>query len=498
MRLRQLFQPFVNFQVTNAENPDVLNITTDSRAVEQGSLFAAIRGHTVDGHRFVRQAVERGAVAVMVEEPVADVPESIPQVVVPDTRHWSALVADRLFGSPSRQLRVIGVTGTNGKTTVTHIVRHLLDASGRRAGLIGTVGAKCGAVSWPLPNTTPEAVEVHRLLRRFVEAGATHAVMEVSSHALVERRAAGVSFACAAFTNLTQDHLDFHGTMERYAAAKALLFSRLGNGPGDDPSRAIYAVINADDPWSHVMAEASAAPILTYGIERPADVRAREVRLSADGARFWVDSPAGAFQVETPLIGRFNVYNALAAVAIALVEGLAPGEIQEGIRSYPSVPGRMERIDEGQPFSVFVDYAHTPDGLENVLAAVREFAPARVLVVVGCGGDRDRTKRPKMAAVAVKLADRAIFTSDNPRSEDPLAILRDMREGVTPEFAHKVIEEVDRRRAIEAAIAEAKPGDVVVIAGKGHEDYQIVGTEKRHFDDREEARRAIRARCGRN
>lgn len=498
MRLRQLFQPFINFQVTNAENPDVLNITTDSREVEPGSLFVAVRGHTVDGHRFAGQAVERGAVAVMVEEPVADVPASIPQVVVPDTRHWSALVADRLFGSPSRELRVIGVTGTNGKTTVTHIVRHLLDSTGRKAGLIGTVGAKLGSTSWSLPNTTPEAVEVHRLLRRFVDAGATHAVMEVSSHALVERRAAGVSFACAAFTNLTQDHLDFHGTMERYAAAKALLFSRLGNGTGDDPARSVYAVINADDPWSPVMAEASAAPILTYGIERAADVRARDVRLSASGARFWVDSPAGAFEIETPLIGRFNVYNTLAAVAIALVEGLAASEIQEGIRSYPSVPGRMERIDEGQPFSVFVDYAHTPDGLENVLASVREFAPARVLVVVGCGGDRDRTKRPKMAEVAVRLADRAIFTSDNPRSEDPVAILAEMRGGVEPAYAHKVREEVDRRRAIEMAIAEAEPGDVVVIAGKGHEDYQIIGAEKRHFDDREEARRAIRARYGWN
>jgi len=498
LRLRQLFQPFINFQVTNAENPDVVNITTDSRDVEPGSLFVAVRGHTVDGHRFARQAVERGAVAVMVEEPVAEVPASIPQVVVPDTRHWSALVADRLFGSPSRELRVIGVTGTNGKTTVTHIVRHLLDSTGRKAGLIGTVGAKLGQASWPLPNTTPEAVEVHRWLRRFVDAGATHAVMEVSSHALVERRAAGVSFACAAFTNLTQDHLDFHGTMERYAGAKALLFSRLGNGTGDDPARSVYAVINADDPWSWVMAEASAAPILTYGMERAADVRARDVRLSASGARFFVDSPAGAFEIEMPLIGRFNVYNTLAAVAIALVEGLTPTEIQEGIRSYPSVPGRMERIDEGQPFSVFVDYAHTPDGLENVLASVREFAPARVLVVVGCGGDRDRTKRPKMAEVAVRLADRAIFTSDNPRSEDPVAILADMRGGVEPAYAHKVREEVDRRRAIEMAIAEAEPGDVVVIAGKGHEDYQIIGAEKRHFDDREEARRAIRARYGRN
>ncbi|SIT00162.1 UDP-N-acetylmuramoyl-L-alanyl-D-glutamate--2,6-diaminopimelate ligase [Alicyclobacillus vulcanalis] len=498
MRLRQLFQPFMNFQVTNAENPDVVNITTDSREVEPGSLFVAIRGHTVDGHRFVGQAVERGAVAAMVEERVADVPEGVPQVIVPDTRHWSALIADRLFGRPSRELRVIGVTGTNGKTTVTHIVRHLLDASGKKAGLIGTVGAKLGSNTWPLPNTTPEAVEIHRLLRRFVDEGATHAVMEVSSHALVERRAAGVSFACAAFTNLTQDHLDFHGTMERYAAAKALLFSRLGNGIGDDPSRAVHAVINADDPYAPVMAEASAAPILTYGIDRDADVRAREVQLSASGARFAVQSPAGLLNIETPLIGRFNVYNTLAAVAIALVEGLAPADIEQAIRSYPSVPGRMERVDEGQPFSVFVDYAHTPDGLENVLAAVREFATQRVLVVVGCGGDRDRTKRPKMAEVAVRWSDLAIFTSDNPRSEDPLAILADMRAGVSERDAHKVFEEVDRRRAIELAVAEAKPGDVIVIAGKGHEDYQIIGAERRHFDDREEARRAIRARFGRD
>ncbi|GLV13680.1 UDP-N-acetylmuramoyl-L-alanyl-D-glutamate--2,6-diaminopimelate ligase [Alicyclobacillus hesperidum] len=491
MRLRQLVQPFLNYQITGAENPDILHIVTDSRQATAGTLFAAIPGHTVDGHAFAAQAVENGAAALLVERRIENIPRGVPQVIVRDSRHMAALLADRLFGRPSRRLRVVGVTGTNGKTTVTHLVRHLLEVSGKRTGVIGTVGAKYGDVELPLPNTTPEAVEVHRLLRVFADAGCSHAVMEVSSHALVERRAAGVAFASAAFTNLTQDHLDFHGTMERYAAAKSLLFARLGNAFDESTGNAPHAVINADDPWAQTMMDATTAPILTYGIEREADIRAEDVQLSAAGAHLRVRTPVGILTAHTGLIGHFNVYNALAAIAIALVEGVQLDTIATGLASYAGVPGRCERIDGGQPFGVFVDYAHTPDGVANILTSVREFAQGRVIVVIGCGGDRDRTKRPRMAETAAQLADLAIFTSDNPRSEDPHAILADMRAGIPANLASKVREQVDRRQAIRDAIREARPTDIVVIAGKGHEDYQIIGSERLHFDDREEARLAI-------
>ncbi|GMA58780.1 hypothetical protein GCM10025858_32830 [Alicyclobacillus sacchari] len=351
MRLRQLVQPFLNYQITGAENPDILHIVTDSRQAAPGALFAAIPGHTVDGHAFAAQAVEQGAVALLVERRIEGIRADVPQVIVRDTRHMSALLADRLFDRPSRRLRVVGVTGTNGKTTVTHLVRHLLEVAGRRTGVIGTVGAKYGDVELPLPNTTPEAVEVHRLLRTFVDAGCSHAVMEVSSHALVERRAAGVSFASAAFTNLTQDHLDFHGTMERYAAAKSLLFARLGNAFDESAGNSPHAVINVDDPWAQTMMDATTAPILTYGLEREADIHADDVHLTAAGATLRVRTPVGVLSAQTGLIGRFNVYNALAAIAIALVEGVQLDVIAAGLASYPGVPGRCERIDGGQPLA---------------------------------------------------------------------------------------------------------------------------------------------------
>lgn len=491
MRLRQLVQPLLTYKIFGETNPDIQGITTDSRQVMPGALFAAIPGFTVDGHTFAKQAVERGAAALLVQHPIDGIPADIPQVIVADTRYVSALFADALMGHPSRRLRMIGVTGTNGKTTVTYLIRHMLEHAGHVTGLIGTLGAKYRNQEIPVPNTTPEAVSVQRILRTFVESDCSHAVMEVSSHALVEGRAAGVEFGIAVYTNLSQDHLDFHETMDAYAAAKSLLFSRLGNRFVDSAGRPLYAVINADDVYARVMMDATTAPVLTYGIDADADVRASNVSITAAGLTMRVTSPVGDVDVTSSCIGRFNVYNLLATIAVGLIEDIPLSDIVSSIATYPGVPGRCERVDAGQPFGVFVDYAHTPDGLDNVLRTVRELTTGKLIVVVGCGGDRDKTKRPVMAATALKWADVCYFTSDNPRSEDPEAILDDMMAGVSEGERDRIHRLADRRTAIRNAVSLAEPGDIVVIAGKGHEDYQIIGRQSIHFDDREEARLAI-------
>lgn len=492
MQLDELLKPLLTCRIQGAANPEILAISSDSRRVQAGTLFVAIPGFTVDGHDFVEAAIEQGAVAVMVERWMPNLPTHIPQVVVRDCAYASSVVSDIFYGHPTGQLRTIGVTGTNGKTTVTHVISHVLNQAGHKAGVLGTVGAVIGDRHIPLNNTTPHAVELQGYLRDMVEAECTHAVMEISSHALVERRAAGVRVGIGVFTNLTQDHLDFHGTMERYAAAKSLLFARLGNSFFDTPAQMAYAVINVDDAYAPTMMDACAVPVITYGIAADADIQATSVELSARGASLEVITPVGPVHIQTPLIGRFNVYNVLAAVAVGLIEGIPLSTLAQALTTYQGVPGRCERVDEGQSYGVFVDYAHTPDGLQNVLSSVREFATGRVLVVVGCGGDRDKTKRPLMAQTAVNLADIAIFTSDNPRTEDPEAILDDMVRGVG--LNDHFIRIADRRTAIQEAVRLAAVNDIVVIAGKGHEDYQIIGRVKSHFDDREEARLAISER----
>lgn len=491
MLLSELLQPLFAYQCNENADVAVLDIQTNSRRVHPGSLFVAVPGHTVDGHDFAPSAVESGAVALLVERRIPDL--TVPQVVVPDTRRAAALLADVLYGHPSHKLRMIGVTGTNGKTTVTHIIAHVLETAGKQTGLLGTVGGRIGAETFPLQNTTPEAVDVHGYLQRMVDAGCSHGVMEVSSHALVERRVAGVDYKIAVFTNLTQDHLDFHKTMEDYAQAKRLLFARLGNLYASTRENNTYAIVNQDDPYRDVMLDATVAQSLTYGCSAGADVRAEHIRLTHNGTMMDVLTPWGHMEVTTSLIGRFNVYNVLAAIAVGIVEQIPFDVMREALQSYPGVPGRCERVDAGQPFGIFVDYAHTPDGLENVLTSVREFASGDVITVVGCGGDRDKTKRPLMAAIAMQHSDFAIFTSDNPRTEDEVAILDDMVQGIPPGADH-YLRCTDRREAIYAAVGRAKPGDVVVIAGKGHEDYQIIGRTKVHFDDRQEARAAVQAR----
>ncbi|GMA49173.1 UDP-N-acetylmuramoyl-L-alanyl-D-glutamate--2,6-diaminopimelate ligase [Alicyclobacillus contaminans] len=491
MLLRQLIAPLIQYRLVAPPgfgDVEILSVTADSRRVTPGALFIAIRGNTVDGHRFISECVTRGAAAVLVESPVESLP--IPQVVVPSTRFASAVVASVFHGHPSQRLQMIGVTGTNGKTTVTHLIEAILQAAGRKVGLYGTVGMRVDGRTEDVVNTTPEAVDLQHILHRMVRAGCQYGVMEVSSHALELHRVAGTRFHIGVFTNLTQDHLDFHGTMERYLEAKGKLFSRLGNEYGDDVRRSAYAVLNADDAAYDYLRRQTVVEVISYGLNERADVRAERVQVTADGVSFDVRTFAGDATVRLQMTGRFNVYNALAALSVALIEGIPLQDAVDALAAVPGIPGRLEKVDEGQPFTVLVDYSHTPDSLENALTTVREFATGRVLTVVGCGGDRDRGKRPLMANIAVQHSDLVVLTSDNPRTEDPEAILDDMEAGVAGQ-SQRYRRITDRAAAIDEAVRLAEPGDVVLIAGKGHETYQIVGTVKHHFDDRETARKAI-------
>ncbi|WP_067922153.1 UDP-N-acetylmuramoyl-L-alanyl-D-glutamate--2,6-diaminopimelate ligase [Alicyclobacillus shizuokensis] len=492
MLLSQLSRVLIRKQWIGTGDVEVSGVCSDSRTVQPGDLFVAQRGYTVDGHQFAGDAVRRGAVAVVGERIVQGV--AVPQLVVPDSRLAGAILADVVYGHPSHHLQVIGVTGTNGKTTVTHLIEQVLSMAGRKTGLIGTLGSRIGGEYRTGVNTTPEAVELQSLLAEMVAAGCRSAVMEVSSHALDVGRVAGIRFHIGVFTNLTQDHLDYHGTMENYRAAKGKLFSRLGNTYGDTPAECAYAVVNADDPAAHYMREQTVAETVTYGIDQAADVRAREIHLHPRGASFRVDCFAGSAQVNLRLTGRFNVYNALAAFAVGLIEGLTPEQVAEALAAVTGIPGRLEAVVAGQPYTILVDYAHTPDSVENALQAIREFAERRVICVIGCGGDRDKGKRPLMAATACRLADWTVLTSDNPRTEDPESILDDMEAGVRRDYPDRYERISDRREAIFRAVELAQPGDVVLVAGKGHETYQIIGHTKHPFDDREVAREAVNAR----
>lgn len=487
MLLAELQEVLLKSKIVGRPDTEFNSITTDSRRVTTGSLFIAIRGYTVDGHRFVAAAKAAGATAALVEELVPDV--DLAQVVVPDTKRASAIVADYFYGHPSRQLKVIGVTGTNGKTTVTHLIEKILQDAGFRTGLLGTIGKRIAGVTTDVVNTTPEAVEVHAVLAEMVEAQCNYAVMEVSSHALELGRVAGVRYHTAVHTNVTQDHLDFHGTMDKYRAAKGKLFSRLGNSFGGNRGEMTYGVLNADDNTFSYFTEQLVGEFISYGIDEEADVQATDVVVTASGVSFHVVTLWGEADVRLQLTGRFNVYNALAAIAVCLIEAIPLNNIVAALESLPGIPGRLERVLGHHDFSVLIDYSHTPDSLDNALSTIGEFAGKRIITVVGCGGDRDKGKRPLMARVAVDHSHLVFLTSDNPRTEDPERILDDMEEGVRSANNYRRI--TDRRGAIEAAITEAEPGDVILIAGKGHETYQIIGRNKIHFDDREVAKEAI-------
>jgi len=466
-------------------------LTDDSRQVAVGSLFVAVQGERVDGHDFVDRVLTAGAAALVVGRAVAA--GSTPTIRVQDSRAALGVIGSRFYGDPSSALRMIGVTGTNGKTTTTYVVKTMLEAAKRQVGLIGTVAYLVGKESFPASHTTPGALDLQKLFARMVEKRLDTVVMEVSSHALALDRTAGSEFDVAVFTNLTQDHLDFHVDMERYFQAKLKLFVELGrSGARKERKRAI---INGDDPWSRRMREACTVPVWTYGLGEQADLRAEDVRLSAAGTDFTLRSPAGTCTIQSRLVGEHNVYNLLAAIGVALHEGLTLDQVRVAVGAVSNVPGRFERVEAGQDFTVVVDYAHTEDALVRLLTAATALRTGRIITVFGCGGDRDRTKRPKMGRAAVQYSDVVILTSDNPRTEDPAAILREVEAGVKDALANRGHVRyqmlADRRAAIQAAIREAKAGDMVLIAGKGHEDYQIVGTTKHHFDDREVAREMI-------
>jgi UDP-N-acetylmuramoyl-L-alanyl-D-glutamate--2,6-diaminopimelate ligase len=475
----------------------VKGLCADSRQVQAGDLFLGMLGSRVDGGEFVGEALTRGAVAALLSQEawkkVSGEAEwgSQPLLLLPRVGLNKAVaqVAAAFYGFPARQLILVGVTGTNGKTTTTHLIEHLLQAAGRPVALLGTLYNR-----WPghyevTPHTTLFPLELQRSLRQAKEAGAEVAVMEVSSHALAQDRAWGCAFAAAVWTNLTQDHLDFHGSMENYWQAKATLFR-----PEYLQGR---AVVNADDAGGRRLLGAISAPLEPWAyslkpLEGIPGLWPSQVHLHPTGLKATLHTPMGSFAVEAPLVGSFNLSNLLAAVGVALHLGIPPEAIQSALPRFPGVPGRMERVSlPGQDITVIVDYAHTPDGLENLLKALRPQVQGRLICVFGCGGDRDRGKRPQMGRIAATWADQVIVTSDNPRTEDPQRILQDILAGI-PGFPWAV--EVDRRQAIRLAILEAQPGDTVVIAGKGHEDYQILGTEKIPFDDREEAREALALR----
>jgi UDP-N-acetylmuramoyl-L-alanyl-D-glutamate--2,6-diaminopimelate ligase len=462
--------------------PQLEGLHYDSRAIRPGWAFVAIHGALLDGHDFIPQAVENGARLIISELPPPG--GAVAWAQVGDARRALAQAAANFFHHPARRLELIGITGTNGKTTTAFLVEAMLRQAGWATGLLGTIEYHIGEAVLPSPHTTPESYDLQKLLARMVAADCRAAAMEVSSHALAQERVYGCRFAAAVFTNLTQDHLDYHGTMANYAAAKRQLFQ----GQGAAPPRA--AVVNHDDAASGEMLRGYAGRTLRYGLGPGAELRATRLDPSPEGTRFRLEGPEGfSATVASPLVGRVNVLNVLAALGVGWMLGLDPGALTAGVAQWPRVRGRFERIAAGQPFTVLVDYAHTPDALRNVLALARELTRGKVRVVFGCGGDRDRGKRLLMGQAAAAGADWVMVTSDNPRSEDPNAIIHDICPQGPP--AEGGIEP-DRRRAIEQALAAAAAGDTVVIAGKGHETYQIVGAERIHFDDAEEAQAALR------
>ncbi|GAB4236038.1 MAG: UDP-N-acetylmuramoyl-L-alanyl-D-glutamate--2,6-diaminopimelate ligase [Elainellaceae cyanobacterium] len=473
---------------------DVKGLATNSHACQPGDLFIGMPGTRVDGGEFWSSAIAAGAVAALVSPMAAQKPASSPELqtscVIPfaNMQQACAQLAAAFYGYPTQKLKLVGVTGTNGKTTTTHLIEFLLNRADQTTALMGTLYTRWPGYQQTAVHTTPFSVELQKQFAEAVEAGCDYAVMEVSSHALAQGRVLGCAFEVAVFTNLTQDHLDYHKDMEDYFQAKALLFS-----PDYLKGRAI---VNLDDPYGkRLLAQLPAEQVWSYSVQdSSADLWTSDLIYESEGVRGILHTPKGELAFQSPLVGQFNIANLLAAVGAALHLGLELETIAQALPGFTGVPGRMEQvqISPEQDITVVVDYAHTPDSLENLLRAARPFISGRMICVFGCGGDRDRTKRPKMGAIAAELADWAVVTSDNPRTEDPERILQDILTGIPTEVSPTVM--VDRAEAIRLAILQAQPGDGVLIAGKGHEDYQILGTEKVHFDDREQAREALTQR----
>lgn len=488
MRLSMLAEAVRGSVVSGNGDPDISSLCYDSRKVSQGSLFFALRGVDIDGSDFVPAAMKAGAAAVVSERASED---NHPAVHVGDARAALSVMADVFNGRPSLNLQVAGVTGTNGKTTTAMLLHSLLTSAHRRCGLLGTVQYDLGGELEKATHTTPESCDMHGHLATMVANGCNAVTMEVSSHGLHQSRVADVEFDAAIFTNLSRDHLDYHGDMGSYFAAKRILFEQLAT---QKDKQAPVAVINIDDDWGKKLIKdfpSGSAKVITYGMGNSADFRATDLRQSREGIEFKLEAKGRQFLARIPLIGRFNVYNALGALAAGVGMGLNLRETVAHLAELPQVPGRLESVSEGRAFGVFVDYAHTPDALENALQTLKELKPRRLIVVFGCGGNRDVPKRAQMGAVADKLSNYAIITSDNPRKEDPEAIIRDVESGFDTQ-AHESL--VDRREAIGLAISYAAPGDLILIAGKGHEDYQQFADHTIEFDDREVARQMLNDR----
>ena len=489
--LETLLQAVPEREILGPVPATVRGLTDDSRRVVAGGCFVAVRGFHADGRRFIPQAVERGARAVVAEPPDPMPGDAVGRILVPDTRRALPRLADAYYGHPSRALTVVGITGTNGKTTTSYLCEALLRERGLATGVIGTIQYIVRGRARDAGQTTPEAIELQGLLAEMVAAGVGGVAMEVSSHALALHRVDGVAFDVAVFTNLTQDHLDFHGTMEGYAAAKRRLFFDLLSAGG---KRGATAVLNADDSVGAGWAAALPGRVLTFGLGPGHAVRPLQRESGLEGIRLLAASPVGSVRIASPLIGEHNVMNLLGAVGVGVALGLAPSAIAAALASVTRVPGRFERVEAGQDFLVVVDYAHTPDALQRVLEAARPLTPGRLGVVFGAGGDRDRGKRPVMGGIAARLADRVWLTSDNPRSEDPAAIIEEIAAGVAPPPPGGFARHSDRREAIHEALGWARAGDTVVLAGKGHEAYQIIGDRVVPFDDRLVAREYLASR----
>lgn len=472
MKLSEILKEINVLSAAAAGDTEITGVCYDSRRVKKGDLFVAVRGYESDGHKYIPMAVEKGCAAVLCEEAPAG---NVPYVQTDDSRLGLALAARNFYGDPSREMKVIGITGTNGKTTTTILIKQILEKTlGAKVGLIGSISNMIGDEEFHAEHTTPESCDLQALFRQMADAGCTHCVMEVSSHSLVLRRVAGVHFAVGLFTNLTQDHLDFHNTMEEYAKAKAMLF------PMCEKTAA-----NADDPWTETVMQDAPQPVYTFSAKSDsASLTARDIRLAPSGVRFCALEEGELVRVKTNLPGQFSVYNALAAISCARLLGVSLADAAAALETAHGAKGRVEPVPTDGDYSIFIDYAVTPDAIENVLTTLRGIAPKRLVMLFGAGGDRDRKKRPIMGKISADIADFVIVTSDNPRTEDPMSIIEEILPGVRAGKApYKVI--CDRPEAIRWAIDHHEPGDVILLCGKGHEDYQIIGHEKIHMDERE-------------
>lgn len=510
MKLSELLTAINQYKLHGNADVEINGVTCDSRTVRAGMLFFALRGTNTDGHRYISAAVAAGAAAVLLED-TSFAPANQPWLQVADGRSAMAQIAARFYDDPTAKLPLIGITGTNGKTTTTYLVEGILRAAGIAPAVLGTISYRFAETVVEASHTTPESTELQAAFRTLADAGARAFIMEVSSHALEQKRVDGCHFDVGIFSNLTRDHLDYHKTMESYLSSKQLLFSRLLKPDQIKPVR--RAAVNMDDEYGSRIAAVSACPVISYGVDYAGDVRAEGVELSVHGISGTLKTPKGDIAFSSRLLGRFNLYNILAAASAGIALDLPLEAIKDGIEGHAAVPGRMERVDNNHGVTLLVDYAHTGDALENVLKTLKELASGRIITVFGCGGDRDPGKRPIMGGIAANMSDLAIVTSDNPRSEDPFTIMEQVKTGIielpprpqgegrgeggvreytvaelTDGFAEKGFVMLENRRdAIRLAVRAARAGDIVLLAGKGHEDYQIIGADKHHFDDREEA-----------